>query len=463
MPVVHQAYRYALDPTPGQARALASHCGAARFAFNWGLGLVKERLEQCASDRSVPVPWTLAALRREWNQAKHQVAPWWAENSKEAYTSGLDALARALANFADSRAGRRADRRIGFPRFKPKHRTRPSCRFTTGAIRVEPDRHHVVLPRLGRIKTHESARKLARRLEQGSARILSATLSRVGGRWYVSFTCRVERAQRSPRRPGAVVGVDVGIRHLAVLSTGQQLPNPAPLAASLRRLRRLNRQLARRHGPMAPDGTRRVPSTGWRQTKARLVNAHARVANVRRDGLHKLTSTLAGEYGTIVVEDLNVAGMLGNRRLARRISDAGWGLLRHQLGYKTMWSGGRLVQADRFYPSSKTCSGCQAVKTNLPLSARVFQCAVCGLVIDRDLNAARNLARFAEPVADVAASGAETLIAREGEMRPGLAGPSLVKREASTEPAGSGETGTVATEGATTRIVTIIDDRRRSK
>jgi putative transposase len=427
-----QAYRFALDPTPGQARALASHCGAARFAFNWGLGLVKQRLDQRTSDPGVPVPWTLAALRREWNQAKHEVAPWWAENSKEAYSSGLDALARALANFAGSRAGRRAGRPMGFPRFKRKHRTRPSCRFTTGAIRVEPDRHHVVLPRLGRLKTYESTRKLARRIEQGTARILSATVSCVGGRWFVSFTCQVQRAQIAPRRPDAVVGVDVGIRYLAVLSSGQQVPNPAPLAAALRTLRRCNRQLARRHGPLDPDGTRRVPSAGWRQTRTRLARVHARVANVRRDGLHKLTTILASEYGTVVVEDLHVAGMLGNRRLARHIADAGWGELRRQLGYKTMWAGGRLVRADRWFASSKTCCGCQAVKAKLPLAARVFHCGACGLRIDRDLNAARNLARLASLVEDVAASGPETQTARGGDVRPGSAGRSPVKREAGT-------------------------------
>jgi putative transposase len=151
-----------------------------------------------------------------------------------------------------------------------------------------------------------------------------------------------------------------------VLSSGQQVPNPAPLAASLRQLRRCNRELARRHGPLDPDGTRRVPSAGWQASKARLARAHARVANVRRDGLHKLTSQLASEYGTVVVEDLNVAGMLGNRRLARHIADAGWGELRCQLGYKTSWAGGRLLPADRWYPSSKTCCGCRAVKPSCP-------------------------------------------------------------------------------------------------
>jgi len=162
---VHQAYRFALDPTPRQQGQLASHVGAARFAFDWGLALVKQRLdERAAGDpagNSVEVPWTLPALRREWNRAKHQAASWWADNSKESYSSGLDALARALKNWQDAKQGRRKGAKVGFPRRKRKGRSRDACRFTTGAIRVEPDRHHVVLPRLGRIRTHESTRKLA--------------------------------------------------------------------------------------------------------------------------------------------------------------------------------------------------------------------------------------------------------------------------------------------------------------
>jgi putative transposase len=198
---VHQAYRFALDPTPRQQGRLASHTGAARFAFNWGLELVKRRLDDRAAGRDAQVPWTLAALRREWNQAKHEVAPWWPENSKEAYSSGLDGLARALKNFTDAKQGRRQGARMGFPRRRRKGRARDACRFTTGVIRVAVDRHHVALPRLGPIRTHESTRKLARRLEQGSARILSATVSRQGGRWFVSFTCQVQRAVRCPRCP----------------------------------------------------------------------------------------------------------------------------------------------------------------------------------------------------------------------------------------------------------------------
>jgi putative transposase len=406
MLLVTQAYRYALDPTPRQQRALRSHCGAARFAYNWGLDLVKQRLDERAAGQDVQLPWTLPALRWEWYRAKHQAAPWWAENSKEAYNSGLDALARALQNWSASKAGRRAGRRMGFPRFKTKHRSRPTCRFTTGAIRVEPDRHHVVLPRIGRIRTHESTRKLARRCEHGTARILAATITCTADRWYVSFTVEVQRQIPEHTRRAGVVGVDVGVRHLAVLSTGQAIPNSRPLDQAQQRLRRLNRQLARRHGPRGPDGTRRTPSSGWQQTRRRLARAHAFVANRRRDGLHKLTSDLASTYGTVVVERLNTAGLLRNRRLARAISDAGFGELRRQLDYKTTWAGARLVQADTFYPSSKTCSACGAVRAKLLLSARVYHCETCGVRIDRDLNAARNLAALVNKV--VAGSGPET-------------------------------------------------------
>ena len=408
--IVHQAYRFALDPTPRQQGALASAAGGARFAHNWGLELVKRRLDARAAGHDVEVPWTLAALRREWNRAKAEVAPWWAENSKEAYSSGLDALARGLKNWADSKAGRRAGATMGFPRPKRKGRSRDACRFTTGAITVVADRHHVQLPRLGVLKTHESTRKLARRLEQGSARILAATTSRQAGRWFVSFTCEVQRAERRPRRPEATIGVDVGVKRLAVLSSGEQVANPRPLATTLRRLRRLRRQLARRHGPRAPDGTRRAPSAGWRQTRRELARLHARVTNLRGEALHQLTNHLACEYGTVVVERLNVAGMIRNRRLARAIADSGMGRVRRLLGYKTMWAGGRLLEATTFYPSSKTCSGCGMATATLSLNERVYRCEACGLELDRDVNAARNLAALVEMIElVVAGSGSETL------------------------------------------------------
>jgi putative transposase len=201
--VCHQAYRYALDLTPRQQAACASAVGAARFAFNWGLAHVKTLLDQRAAGAQVSVPWSMFALRKAWNAQKRVVAPWWAANSKECYSSGLASLAAALGNYFESRDGLRSGRRVGFPGFRKRGRGRESVRFTTGAIRVEAGRHHVLLPRLGRLRTHESTRKLARRLDQGTARILAATLNRSGGRWWVSFTCEVTRRvpARTPSEP----------------------------------------------------------------------------------------------------------------------------------------------------------------------------------------------------------------------------------------------------------------------
>ncbi|GIJ27463.1 hypothetical protein Vqi01_26250 [Micromonospora qiuiae] len=287
-----QAYRFALDLTPGQERDVLAHAGAARVAHNWALARVKAVMDQRAAERSYAVPeelltpspsWSLAGLRKAWNAAKDEVAPWWRECSKEAFNTGLDALARALVNW----------------------------------------------------------------------------------------------------RPSSVVGVDVGITHLAVLSTGELVDNPRHLAAAHARLRQLGRALSRKTGPDRRTGRR--PSKRWQRTSARLGRAHARVSNLRRDGLHKLTTRLAREHATIVVEDLNVAGMLRNRRLARHIADAGFGEIRRQLTYKAQWNGGQLIVADRWYPSSKTCSGCGAVKTKLALSEREYECKTCGLVIDQRL------------------------------------------------------------------------------
>ncbi len=397
MVTVTQAYRFALDPSPAQVRALASHVGAARFCFNWGLSLVKSRLDETAGGADLVVPWSLPALRREWNQAKTEVAPWWAENSKEAYSSGLDALARALANFSDGRAGRRRGRPAGFPRFKKRDRGGESVRFTTGAIRVEADRHHVTLPRLGAIRTHESTRKLARRLESGQARILSATVRRVAGRWFCSFTVEVHRAERRPAHIGAGaarVGIDVGITRLAVVATPQgemvaEVTNPRALRRAQVRLRRAGRRLARSQ----PGSKRRS------RRRSRLVHLHSRVNNVRRDSLAKLTTTLACRHDIIVVEHLHAEAMRRRggaykRGLNRSLADASLAEIRRLLTYKCLWYGSTLVEAEPFYLSSKTCSACGTVRTTLRLDERHWVCDTCNTRHDRDVNAAINLARL---------------------------------------------------------------------
>jgi IS605 OrfB family transposase len=427
---VTQAYRFALDPTPRQVRDLLRHAGAARVAYNWGLARIKANLSQRETERSYGIAeedltpflsWSMYAIRKDWNQAKAEVAPWWAECSKEAYATGLDQLACALKNWSESRKGKRKGGRVGFPRFKSRRRSTPSVRFTTGAIRVEDDRHHVMLPRIGVIKTHESTRKLQRRIADGRARILSATVRAEAGRWFVSFTVEVQRVKHAPARPDAVVGVDLGVKTLAVFSDNRPaVENSKHHDRARRKLGRLSRAVSRKQGPDRRTGRR--PSNRWRKANAARNRVHHRTMNLRLDAIHKLTTALAREYATIVVEDLNVSGMVKNRRLARAVSDAGFGQIRRQLAYKTTWNGGTLVVADRWYPSSKTCSGCGAVKAKLRLSERTFVCTECGLMLDRDENAALNLAALVKRT--VAGSGPETENGRgaDRETRPGRAG-----------------------------------------
>ena len=423
-----QAYKFALEPTPAQERALWSHAGASRFAWNWGLAKCKERYEAEGK-------WYGGFdLHKLWN-AEKKAEPslaWWSENSKCAYQEAFRDLDRALRDFIKSKKGQRKGKRLGFPRFKKRGRCRDSFRVTAG----RPTRCNgttVTLPRIGTIRTHESTRKLARRLKAGTARILSATVSRTAQRWFVSFRVEVERAAPERHaRPGSAVGIDLGIKTLltGVDDAGNVVTVAGPKAfrSSLRKLRRTGRAHSRKT----------AGSANRRKSAARLARIHAQVANIRTDALHKATTDLAARYETVVTEDLNVAGMVRNRSLARAISDQGFGQVTRMLGYKTTWSGGRLIPADRFCPSSKTCSGCGYVKAKLALSERTYVCTECGIVIDRDVNAAINLR-------NLAASGAERLNACGGTVRPGPAGHVPLKQEPGAAPAG--QAGTAASQG----------------
>ena len=290
----------------------------------------------------------------------------------------------------------------------------------TGATRPfgVTDERHIRLPRIGVIRTKEPTSKLLRQMEAGTARILSATVAQTAGRWYVSFGCEVQREQ--PERgnaPGQAVGVDIGVSALAVLSTGETVPSPKHLSRYQRRITRRQRELSRRCGPAKG----RKPSKRWARSKHRLAKLHAGAARARADGLHKLTTRLAKDYPVVVVEDLNVAGMTasakgsghwrGKAGLNRAILDVAPGELRRQLACKCSWYGSALVVADRWYPSSKTCSGCGWRKPSLTLAERTFICEACGLVIDRDLNAALNLAALVRAVVTGTASS--------GGNRPG--------------------------------------------
>jgi putative transposase len=327
----------------------------------------------------------LAKLRKTWNAHKDAVAPWWPANSKEAYNSGLDGLARALGNWSASRSGERAGAAVGFPRFKTKHPAARSVRFSTGTIRVEPDRQHVVLPRVGRLRTHESTRKLARRLEAGTARILSATVSYTGGRWCCAFQVLVEGKKRrghARRSDHPVVGVDVGVKDLLVVATPDgaevaRVAAPKPLTRTQSRLRAAQRQAARRCGPYDPETkTHREPSKRWQRAHARVGRTHAKAAAIRADVIHKATTRLATGHQVVAVEQLaakNMARRGGRRKrgLNRVLGDAALGRIRTQLGYKSTWYGTELVTAPRTFPSTQLCSRC-GVKTKLRLRDRIY-------------------------------------------------------------------------------------------
>jgi putative transposase len=382
---------------------------------------------QRAYGASIAVPWSYKELCSEFAKVKDDVAPWRSEVVVGSQQAGLEALVAGLRRFLD---GRKVGRRVGFPRYRRKGRCRESVIFQRPRIvdarRVEFDR------RLGPLRSRERFTKLLRLLERDPrARIKRATVQRRGSKWHVSFTVARSPKRRRPRRPHTAVGVDVGLRHLATLSTGTRVENLRPLQVSPRRLGRAQRRLDRQRrasnpGNYRPDGTVRQGRRDWvkskrmLRTEAAVRRLYERVANLRREQAHRLSTMLTREYGLIAVETLNIAGMKANRRLARHISDAGWGLVLAQLKYKTAWAGSGMESAHRFYPSSKTCSDCGAVKAKLSLSERVFTCEACGFSLDRDENAARNLASLAlavaqaqaDPTGLVAATGAETVNAR---------------------------------------------------
>lgn len=406
MTEMYRGYRYTLDPTPSQAEGLAQHVGASRFVYNHMLALVKENLDARAAEKEATgeattesMGWSFYSLRNLWNELKGEAAPWWGEVSKEAFASGCRDLSIAFKNWSDSKKGKRKGKKVGFPGFKRRSKGGGTT-FTTGAIRLEADRHHITLPRLGAIHTLESTRKLARLLEQGRARILAATISQHRGRWTVSLRVVIERDEPQHPNPGSVVGVDVGCGSWMVAATpdGEEVlrvKKPKKLA----KLDRRKRALQRRHrNKQAPDKrTKQAPSNRWRRAQKAISKIDHRIANIRDDVLHKATTTLARKYETIVVEDLNVAAMMTRggaykRGLNRSIATASMARLRDDSAYKTEYYGGKLHLVDRFYPSSKTCSNCGEVKAKLSLTERVYHCAACGATIDRDLNAAINLA-----------------------------------------------------------------------
>jgi putative transposase len=343
-----QAFQFALDCTPEQAACVRRHFGGRRYARNRAVRTLKEdltRYRETGEQTGFP---SLAGLRKRWNQVKDAECVdadtgqvWWPQISKEAFADGIKAAVDAYWHWQTSRSGSRPGRRVGFPRFARKGRDRDRVTFTTGAIRVEPDRRHVTLPRIGTVRVHENTRRLQRLIANGKARILAATVSRRGTRLVACFRVLIQR----PIQPRAGdlasrVGVDVGVRVLATVAgqggeVVERVPNPRPLEAALKELRRLSRQRARR-----TPGSRRHA-----QTQRKITRLHRRAASIRGHHLHNLTTRLAKTHGEIVVEGLDAAGMLrqkgltGARARRRGLSDSALGETRRQLAHKTAWYG----------------------------------------------------------------------------------------------------------------------------
>ena len=391
-----EAVKVALDPTPAQERRLWSHAGGARFAYNTMLAHVKAAL-----DAGEKLDWSFYSLRKRWNADKDTLAvdaegsPWWQENSGEAYYSGIEALAKGLSNWSKSRRGDRKGRKVGFPKFKVKGKAAPKFTYRSDSFGlIKNDPKALKLPRIGRVHCMEN---VAARV--GDARVLRMTVSQRAGRWYASLT--VERDDELVAKPlkGGAVGVDLGVKTLATLSDGAVIENPRYLRKAERKLKQAQQALSRK----TKGSNRRA------KAKANVARLHARVANQRSDAMHKLTTRLAETFSDISIEDLHVAGMVKNHRLAKSIADAAFGEFRRQLEYKTARTGAQLHIVDRWYRSSKTCSKCGSVKAKLSLSERTYTCDSCGLTMDRDLNAAINIC--------VAGSAPETINAHGVTVR----------------------------------------------
>ena len=433
----HTTFRFCLDPTVEQTVALARHVGAARFAYNQCLRLHLDAREHHrtlssrgadadAVDRArAGVPWSRFSLINAYNQWKRSEAAgrrfqvagdgvaevevtglaWRSEVSAQVFEEAAVDLSRGLAAWTASLSGKRTGPRVGHPRFKKKH-TAGSFRMrskTTGgraSIQVGTGNRprSVTLPRLGTIRVQDDTRRLRRMIATGRSRILQATVTRGASRWWVSITVEaadlhpaVQHSARSASDKSGWVGVDRGLHALVVAGTRDgtealRVEAPKMLATGLRQQRRLARAVSRK----------KRGSTNQRKATTRLAQHHLRVRDTRQHFLHQVSNQLVKTQDRLVLENLNITGIMSNRRLARAVGDAAWGELARQITYKQHWRNGQVVIADRWFASSKTCSSCGILRKDLTLKERTFECRSCGHVMDRDLNAAANLAAWAE-------------------------------------------------------------------
>ncbi len=370
-------HRVRLVPTSEQEIAFRRACGVARFAYNWALSEWKRQHE--AGEKPTEI-----ALRKALNAIKGEQFPWMTEVTKNAPQQAIKNLGKAYANFfADLKKYRRGDidwKRVRVPRFKKKGR-HDGFRADNGPDKNHPDAVQVCgkmvrLPVIGWVKMREEVRF--------AGQILSVTISRQGDAWFASFCIDVPY-EVDPHIDTPSVGVDLGVTRLATVSDGRLVPASNPLRRYLGKLKRLSRALSRKT----------IGSRNRAKAKTKLARLHRRIGDIRSDILHKFTTSLT-RHQTVVIEDLNVRGMLANRSLSRAIADVGFFEFRRQMDYKAKMADTTVVVADRWYPSSKLCSMCDVKNETLSLSERIWTCSSCCTTHDRDLNAAVNLARYPE-------------------------------------------------------------------
>ncbi len=374
-----RGYKTELDLNHEQITACLKHAGCARKAYNWGLARKEE-----AREASLPIP-NARQLHRELNALKATEFPYMYEVSKCAPQEALIDLDHAFTHFFRKVNLKKQGKwrgKCGYPKFKSRKKGIGGFRLT-GAIHVFEK--SIQLPRLGTLRLKEKL------YFPRKAKIGSATITEQAGRWYVSI-CVHEEPAEPETATGPVIGVDLGVKTLATVSDGREIANPKALRKRLKRLQRLSRCHSRKH----------KGSANRKKAQRKLARLHARIAHVRQDALHKATAGLVAKNkpfdqrpAVIVIEDLNVSGMLKNRKFARAIADVGLYEFRRQLVYKARSAGCIVQVVSRWEPSSKTCSGCGWLHLDLTLADRVFICQQCGLTINRDLNAAQNLAALA--------------------------------------------------------------------
>ena len=372
-----------LDPTDKQATYFAKACGVARLAYNWALAewqnqykLDKAYRDDCLAngieiDTSKLNKPSQGKLRKQLNAIKRTQFPFMLEVTKCSPQLAIMQLGDAFKRFFKGEAK--------YPKFRKKG---VDDRFSLSNDQFRIDGKRIKIPNLGWVRMSEPLRY--------HGKILSAKIFKKGGDWFVSVAIELADIITPLPKTGKAVGIDLGITDLAVLSDGSKIQAPKPLKAQLKKLRRLNKSLARKV----------KGSKNREKAKTKLSRLHAKIGNIRQDFSHKLTTHLVKEYDTICIEDLNVSGMVRNRKLARAISDLGFYEFKRQLIYKANQWGKVVKEVDRFYPSSKTCSNCGFImaKADLTLNVRNWQCPSCHTQHDRDINASINILNNATKV-----------------------------------------------------------------